>query len=82
LPGGKIKELRFQAFENEVLKKVRENRNVGDIATDLAVNYKLGKAECTQKCNLILEKFIKDGIIVSKDSKMNIVQKVFKKPVK
>jgi hypothetical protein len=80
LPGGKVKELKFENFENEILKYIKQNRSIQQITFGIAKKYSFTDSESTQKCNSVIKKLENEGIIVTKKSEMNIIQNTFKKP--
>lgn len=79
LPGGKVKELKFENFENEILKYIKQNKSIQQITFGIAKKYSFTDSESTQKCNTVIKKFENEGIIVTKKSEMNIIQNTFKK---
>ncbi len=78
--GGKIMELTFTGIENDIIKMLKRNSTVRSEIQNLSVLYNLGEKECEERCSAVTARLVREGIIVNKESDMNIIQNVYKRP--
>lgn len=77
---GKIKELTFTGIENDIIKMLKRHSTVRSDIQNLAVLHNLGEKECEERCSAVMARLVREGIIVNKESDMNIIQNVYKRP--